>query len=76
MMRVKAGLVLGEIAEREKIDVTPEELAIRIQSLKGQYKDVAMQAELDKPENRRDIASRIVSEKTIQKLAEYAAAAK
>ena len=76
MMRVKAGLILGEIAEREKIDVTPEELAIRIQSLKGQYKDVAMQAELDKPENRRDIASRIVSEKTIQKLADYAAASK
>ena len=76
MMRVKVGLVLGEIAEQEKIDVTPEELEIRIQSLKGQYKDVAMQAELDKPENRRDIASRIVSEKTIQKLADYAAASK
>ncbi len=75
-MRVKAGLVLGEIAEQENINVTPEELEIRIQSLKGQYKDVAMQAELDKPENRRDIASRIVSEKTIQKLAEYSAAAK
>jgi trigger factor len=73
-LRVKAGLVLGEIAEIEKIDVTPEELEIRIQLLKGQYKDAAMQAELDKPENRRDIASRLVSEKTIQKLAEYATA--
>jgi trigger factor len=72
-LRVKAGLVLGEIADIEQIDVTPEELEMRIQLLKGQYTDVAMQAELDKPENRRDIASRILSEKTIQKLAEYAA---
>lgn len=73
-LRVKAGLVLGEIADIEQIDVTPEELEMRIQQLKGQYTDVAMQAELDKPENRRDIASRLLSEKTIQKLAEYAAA--
>jgi trigger factor len=71
-LRVKAGLVLGEIADIEQIDVTPEELEMRIQLLKGQYTDVAMQTELDKPENRRDIASRILSEKTIQKLAEYA----
>jgi trigger factor len=74
-LRVKAGLILGEIADKEGVDVTPEELEIRIQVLKGQYKDVAMQAELDKPENRRDIASRLVSEKTIAKLAEYAASA-
>ncbi len=72
-LRVKAGLVLGEIADIEQIDVTPEELEMRVQLLKGQYTDVAMQAELDKPENRRDIASRILSEKTIKKLAEYAA---
>jgi len=31
-----------------------------------------MQAELDKPENRQEIASRIVTEKTLQKLVEYA----
>lgn len=73
-LRVKAGLVLAEIAEEEKIMVTPEELEIRMQLLKGQYKDPAMQAELDKPESRRDIASRIVSEKTINKLTEYAQA--
>jgi trigger factor len=75
-MRVKAGLVLGEIADTEGIDVSPEELKIRIQQLKGQYKDVAMQAELDKEDNVRDIASRIVSEKTIAKLTEYVTAAK
>jgi trigger factor len=71
-LRVKAGLVLGEIAEAEKIIVTPEELEVRMQILKGQYTDKAMQAELDKPEARREIASRLVSEKTIDKLVGYA----
>lgn len=74
-LRVKAGLVLSEIAEKEKITVTPEELEIRMQLLKGQYPDQQMQAELDKPENRRDIMSRLLSEKTIAKLQDYAAKA-
>lgn len=75
-LRVKAGLVLSEVAEAEKIVVTPEELEIRMQLLKGQYPDAQMQAELDKPEARRDIASRLLSEKTIAKLREYATAVK
>lgn len=69
--RIKGGLVLGEIAEREKMEVTPEELEIRIQLLKGQYQDPQMQAELDKPENRRDIANRMLTQKTVAKLVEY-----
>lgn len=71
-LRVKIGLLLGEIAEQEKISVTPEELEIRIQLLKGQYTETNMQTELDKPENRRDIASRMMTEKTIDKLRSYA----
>ncbi len=70
--RVKGGILLGEIAEQEKINVTPEELEIRMQLLKGQYTDAAMQAELDKPESRRDIVSRMVTEKTVAKLVGYA----
>jgi trigger factor len=70
--RVKAGLVLSEISKLENIQVTPEELEVRLQILKGQYQDPQMQTELDKPENRRDIASRLLSEKTINKLTEYA----
>ncbi len=73
-LRVKAGLVLSEVAEAEQIVVTPEELEVQIQLLKGRYPDAQMQAELDKPENRRDIASRILSEKTIAKLVGYASA--
>ena len=70
--RVKASLVLSEISEAEKVMVTPEELEIRLQILKGQYPDAQMQAELDKPENRRDIISRMLTEKTLSKLTSYA----
>lgn len=72
-VRVKAGLILSEIASREGITVTPEELEVRRQILKGQYQDPQMQAELDKPENLRDIESRLMTEKTLAKLTEYAA---
>lgn len=72
-LRVKIGLLLGEIANRENITVTPEELEIRLQLLKGQYQqDPNMMAELDKPENRRDIQTRMMTEKTIEKLRGYA----
>ncbi len=73
--RVKAGLVLSEIAEAEKLTVTPEELEIRLQILKGQYPDPQMHTEIDKPENRRDIMSRLLSEKTLAKLQSYAQSA-
>ena len=68
---VKAGLILSEISQREGINVTPEELEVRIQLLKGQYTDKAMQEELNKPENRQDIESRLLTEKTIAKLTSY-----
>ncbi len=72
-LRVKAGLVLSAIAEAEKITVTPEELEGQLTSLRAQYPDKQMQAELAKPEARRDVASRLMTEKTLAKLKEYAA---
>lgn len=66
--RVKAGLVLSEISEREKITVEKEELDARLNSLKAQYNDDKMREELDKVENQREIASRILTEKTIRLL--------
>lgn len=69
--RVKMGLVLSAVAEAENLSVTPEELEIRIQTLKGQYQDAAMQSELEKPENRQDLVSRILTEKTLQRLISY-----
>lgn len=67
--RLKAGLVLSEIADKEQVTITPEELEIRMQVLKGQYaSDKGMQDELEKPEARRDVAARLLTEKTINKL--------
>lgn len=72
--RTKASIVLSEIAELEQLKVTAEEVAVRLQLMKGQYKDEAMQRELDKPEARQDIASRLLTEKTVAKLVSYAQA--
>ena len=70
--RVKAGLALSEIADKEQISVTPEELDLRIQLLKGQYPDPKMQEEIDKPATRQELTSRIMTEKTMEKLRTYA----
>ncbi len=70
--QVKIGVMLGAIGDKEKVEVTPEELEIRMQLLKGQYQDPSMQAELNKPEARQDIAARIRTEKIIEKLVAYA----
>lgn len=70
--QVKTSLVLAEIADAENLQITPEELEIRIQMLKGQYQDPQMQEELDKPENRQDIASRMLTEKVLDNLERYA----
>lgn len=69
--RLKAGLVLSEIAAKENIEVTPEEVEIRKQVMKGQYSDPKMQNELSGPNANREIASRLLTEKTISKLKSY-----
>jgi trigger factor len=66
LRRIKAGLILSEIADIENIDVEPEILEARMLALKAQYKDSSMHAELDKPENRRDINARLRTEKVIE----------
>lgn len=71
-LRVKTGVVLGEVAQVEDINVEEAELTARLADLKKQYTDAKMQEELAKPENQRDIASRILTEKTIAKLVSYA----
>lgn len=69
--RLKTGLVLSEIAELENITVTPEEIEIRLQILKNQHKDPSMQTELEKPDAKREVASRLLTEKTIAKLSGF-----
>ncbi len=70
--RVKASLVLAEVSDREKLEVTADELDTRMAELKAQYSDDQMQAELAKPETRRDIAARMLTEKSINTLVAHA----
>lgn len=70
--QIKIGVMLGAIGDEEGIEVTPEELEIRLQLLKGQYQDPSMQSQLNTPEARQDVAARIRTEKIIAKLREYA----
>jgi len=69
--RVKIGLVLSEVAETENLSVGDEELNLRLQLLKNQYQDEQTKAQFDQPQQRRDIASRLLTEKTLNKLVEY-----
>jgi trigger factor len=71
-LRVKAGLILSEVAEREGLTVSDDELNQQIEAMRRRYTDETMLKELDDPANKRDIASRILSEKTIDRLASFA----
>jgi len=73
-LRVKAGLTLSAVSEAEKITVSAEEIDAYMMQLASRYPDAQMQAELAKPEARRDIASRLLTEKTIERLKTFATA--
>lgn len=73
--RVRASLALSAIAEKEKIQVTNEELTERLTMFKERYTDPQAQADLAKTEVQRDIASRMLTEKTIVRLLELVEAA-
>ena len=69
--RVKAGLTLAEVSKVEKIDATVAELDERIEQMKKQYannKEALKQLESD--EVRRDLANRMLTEKTVDLLVE------
>ncbi|HSX33982.1 MAG TPA: trigger factor [Candidatus Saccharimonadales bacterium] len=71
-LRVKAGLMLSAVAEAENISITQQEFSAYLQALKARYTDAQMQAELAKPEAQRELASRLLTEKTVAKLTGYA----
>lgn len=64
--RVQSGLVLAELSKLEKIDVTREELDARHADMLAQYPN--MKEQLDAPEARRDLANRLITEKTLERL--------
>lgn len=69
--RVKAGLVLNELAKELKIEVTDEQLQERLNVYRTQYgNQPQMAARFDEPEIQRDIANRLATELTVDKLVE------
>lgn len=69
--RVKAGLALAELSKELKIEATSEELADHINLYKQQYanNEEALK-QFEQPEVQRDIANRLLTEKTVDKLVE------
>lgn len=69
--RVQAGLVLAELSKAEKIEATADELAEHINLYKQQYaNNPQMVAQFDQPEAQRDVANRLLTEKTVTRLVE------
>lgn len=69
--RVQAGLVLAELSKVEKIEATTKELDDHVELYKKQYaNNPQMVAQFDQPEARRDIANRLLTEKTVERLVE------
>jgi trigger factor len=69
--RVQVGLALAELSKLEKIEISIEELEARLSQLLQQYgTDTGMREHLNTPEARRDVANRLVSEKTVDRLLE------
>ena len=70
--RVKVGLILSEVVNQEKLSIADDEVDIRVQLLQGQYQDPQMQAQLASPEGKQDLANRMLTEKAVNTLYEYA----
>lgn len=70
--RVKAGLALAELSKELKVEATSEELADHINLYRQQYaNNPEALKQFDQPEIQRDIANRLLTEKTVEKLVEF-----
>lgn len=67
--RVKAGLVLAELSKVEKVTATDEEFAAKIQQYQEQFGNRSGQ-DFTTPEVQRDIANRLLTDKSIDRLVE------
>jgi len=69
--RVQAGLALAELSKKEKIEATTKELDDHVELYKKQYaNNTKMVEQFSTPEARRDIANRLLTEKTVDRLVE------
>lgn len=69
--RVQAGLVLAELSRVENIQASADELTARLNEFRVQYgKNADVLKQLEQPETQRDIANRLLTEKTVDLLLE------
>lgn len=69
--RVQAGLVLAEVSKVEKVTASTKDVDAQIEMYKKQYaNNPQMLAQFDTPETRQDIASRLLTDKTVDYLLE------
>lgn len=69
--RVKAALVLDELAKQEKIEASDEEIDRHVELYKQQYgNNPETLKRFERPEVRREIAHRLVTEKAVERLLE------
>ncbi len=69
--RVQAGLVLAELSKVEGVKASTDELDERVQQYASQYgNNPEMAKQFQTPEVRRDIANRLLTEKTVDRLVE------
>lgn len=67
--RIKAGLVLSELSKVLKIEATADELADHLNTYRKQYaNNPEMAKRFEEPEVQREIANRLITEKTVDEL--------
>jgi trigger factor len=70
--RVQAGLVLSELSRVEKVEMTNAEIDNQVAMFKQQYaNNVEALKQFEKPEVRRDIANRLLTDKTVDILVKF-----
>ena len=67
--RIKAGLVLSELSKVLKIEATADELADHLNTYRKQYaNNPEMAKRFEEPEVQREVANRLITEKTVDEL--------
>lgn len=70
--RVKLGILMRWLIEKEAIKVTEDEVDHELGHMREHYSDPKMQAELNDPKFRDDLRTHLLTGKAIKKLVEYA----
>lgn len=69
--RVQAGLIISELSKQEKIEANSDELAAELNKYRDQYKNSPEMAKrFEEPAVQRDVANRLITEKTLERLVE------